>query len=614
MGLAWVPGNALGCNVNSHRSGWDGQICHGAATWNCGATPDFRNSYCERGDGRCYHLNLFQEEDPSLVIDDHGVGWLLEPNVQALDDQVLLLWGHQFAEPVGVRDASGQKAVVFGAYRIRRVEPITSHYRTIWRIVPYPDSWTSFHQLQIERPRYQSLGGPYIKQVDRSAVQRLFRKVAEEAESGPTSWGEPHQVARFEHFSGHLEEWLDAAQEKSPPMDTDSGRGIPARRTAVPGMLHKPFKDLKGNVTTAPRVEREPATGPDDAPASEASAPASAAAKPTVRVSAIRVDPLGPIIERAREEEIAELYGKRTLSAIQVASLTNPLVVLRGNPGVGKSTLAHMLLDDPKGERTLTVPVASTWRGREDLLGYVNPLSHEFEPTEFTSFLNGAANAWDQGDRANRVVVFEEFNLAQPEFWLSDVLVRTQFPAEDRRERTIDLGGHRVRNWVGSATGVYLPPSVRFVATVNTDHTTQLLSPRVLDRAGIVELSIEPREAVALVGLELTEDQLDAIADLDFHARNKAATFSLRTARSLRACIEHMDDLGFDDAWEVVDLILAQEVLSKVRLLAGDPLDARICESLSQWSEPLGKRLPRCAQTISLWKEMLQEGRDVAQA
>ncbi len=639
MGLAWTPGNALGCNVNSHRSGWGGQICQDAASWNCGATLDFRQGYCERGDGRCYHLNLFKEDGPSLVVDDHGVGWLLESNVHALDDQLLLLWGHQFSEPRGVRETGGQKAAVFGAYRIRRVEPITSHYRTIWRIVPYRDCWARFHNLQVERPRYQSLGGPYIKQVDRSAVQRLFRRVEEAADGAEDAWMQPEDRARFEYFHANLKNWLDDAAAKAPTVGGIEPEVLHPLPRASSGMLHKPFKDLRdhveelasatasGHVGSASESPREVAARAVAAAATAAAATATAAAATVApapvhagvasvrepKNQRLRVEIFEPLVEPACRSAIVELYGRSTLTAIQAASLTKPLLILRGNPGVGKSTLAHMLVDDPEGRRSLTVPVSSTWRGREDLFGYVNPINSEFEPTSVTTFLNEAANAWNQGDRRTRLVVFEEFNLSQPEFWLSEVLVRTQFPADARKERTIQLGGHRVRNWSGTNTGVFLAPSVRFVATVNSDHTTRPLSPRVLDRAAVVEITIEPRDAIAAVGLELCDDQVDAIADLDFLARGKGATFSLRTSRSLRACVENMDLLGLTEPWKAIDLVLAQEVLSKVRLLAGDPEDKALCDSLGKWSEPLGKHLPECSRLISLWQEMLSEGRDVLQ-
>ena len=168
-------------------------------------------------------------------------------------------------------------------------------------------------------------------------------------------------------------------------------------------------------------------------------------------------------------------HGAQILQSLDVASLTKPLIILRGGPGVGKSTLATRLINDPKGERSIVVPVSSTWRGREDLLGYVNPLDGLFQTTAFTEFLIKAEEAWDRQDDRTRLVILEEFNLSQPEFWLSDILVRIEYDTRDRARRTIELGPGCSLKGQEKRTGVYLAPSVRFVATINTDHTTRKL-------------------------------------------------------------------------------------------------------------------------------------------
>jgi len=326
------------------------------------------------------------------------------------------------------------------------------------------------------------------------------------------------------------------------------------------------------------------------------------------------VNPRFPFVEKSAEEMIERIYGVRTLQAIRIASMTKTLLILVGAPGVGKSRLATRLIDDPLRERTCIVPVSSTWRGPEDLLGYVNPISGEFEPTAFTSFLKNAEEAWRVGDRRVRLTVFEEFNLSPPEYWLSEILVRSQYDADRPEDRTIVLGGTRVRGWGASdASKVVLSPSVHFVATVNNDHTTRQFSPRVLDRSALVELRMTPKAALDHAEVTLDEEQMAAIEELDYCLEPSAAGFSLRTAVSLKGCQQALDQLGLS-LWEVIDIVLQQEVLSKVRLLVGDAASLVLLESLRKWTDTHGRRLAGCTNAIVGWEERLNDGRDVIQA
>ena len=139
MTFTLVPGNALGCSVNAHRHRWDGSICEQAASWHCGAEGHFREDYCERKDPRCFHMHAFDLQEPHLVIPQSGVGWILESNPKALDDQVLVLWGPQFQEPRGIREATSRTHHVFGAYRIQSIERRTVGPHIHYHVRPYPD-------------------------------------------------------------------------------------------------------------------------------------------------------------------------------------------------------------------------------------------------------------------------------------------------------------------------------------------------------------------------------------------------------------------------------------------------------------------------------------------
>jgi hypothetical protein len=441
--------------------------------------------------------------------------------------------------------------------------------------------------------------------VERGVVLRLFEEVKQRASDPKPGWfDEVEDARRFTHFHDHLSEWLEQAKLTAEKNGITGAEPYTAPRTVITtGPAQKsPFEVLKS--MPLPEKGKSP-----ERRAITRSLPIVVVEPGTKE----RARPFrAPLIEPAREEWIAKTYGPETLKALLVASMTKPLVIIKGGPGVGKSHLAVRLLDDPKRERTLIVPVSATWRGREDLIGWVNPVSNRFEPTKFTEFLMAAADSWKNGDQRTRVVVFEEFNLAQPEYWLSDILVLTQFA--DDADRIINLGGESIRGRPDQeSTGVFLSPAVRFVATMNNDHTTRPLSARVIDRAAVVDLALEPRTALAHAGMDLTEDQILAIADLEVPLRPKGATFSIRCALSLKLCQDNLAELKLD-LWQAIDLVLVQEVLSKVRLLARDPMDEALLQTLEKWSETYGRNLSRCSNLIASWRETLKSGCDVMQA
>jgi hypothetical protein len=204
-------------------------------------------------------------------------------------------------------------------------------------------------------------------------------------------------------------------------------------------------------------------------------------------------------------------------------------------------------------------------------------------------------------------VIFEEFNLSQPEYWLADVLAVSQY--EDESDRKIVLAGVSA----GEEREVLLSPAIRFVATINSDHTTRPLSPRVLDRAAVVTLELTAKEALKRIALPLEEASVRAIADLDFLLRPKGSPFSIRTARALQRALSLAHEVQVEEA-VVLDLVLLQQVLSKLRLMAHDAADAGLMHQLGAWADELDGRLPRCAAWISACKDELDAGRDVVQA
>jgi hypothetical protein len=585
MSFEIVPGNAIGCRTNAHRHGWDGSICEDACDWACGIEADFRAKYCANEIARCFHLHLFDDDEPHLVIPDSGVGWVLGQDETAFDDQILLIWAPQAEEPGGITPGKPAGSFMAGAYRVRCVERIEQRNHLEWKIIPYEDGWTFLGCLDLQAPRFIHLGGPYIKQVEASSLPTLFEAARKAGEEVDEIWSEGERDRLF-HFADNLEAWMEIARQR-------------AERFAAPAP--QPSR-VRRHVAEDQAPEVAPSAGSDGVlqPAARPSGRRTPTPPRTPRAEAPSEFPL---FEEEKAAAIESTYGAETLSALRMASATQPLVILSGAPGSGKSRQALELIDDPRRERTLIVPVSASWRGRNDLLGYLNRGRNQFEPSLFTNFLRAAQLAWEYGDYSTRLVVFENFDLTPPENWLSEVLLRASYPLEHVADRTLDLPGDSVRGWEGpTQTSVFLSPAVRFVATVDEPVRAGALSTRLLDKAALIRLDITPRTALESSAVTLEKKLVTAIESLDECMRELGAGFNFSTAQSLKTGLAQAEAQGLD-SWGVLDLVLCQELVSKLELSASPELPAELGARLAKWCSGPGKKLPQSVRRLIRWAE-----------
>lgn len=665
-------GNVLAAKMNAHRHQWNGSICAQPQGWNCGADATFRENYCAAGVSRCFHIDVFKPVSPRFVVPDTTVIQAVREQPRLLDDQILVFYGGRFGAQQGIVQGDAEHAL-YGLYRVK--DAVLDDSRTPHRLLvePHRDGWAMLPRLRLGQATLRSVQGvAYLKQLRSRSLADIIAQALEEVGAQKLDGWTAEYERNLKRVSEQLPQWLRKAEEawaKLPaPQALQRGVQAPAFPSAMAEKLSKLKIVASPAAAAVPAAQPVPEQAPPPLPEPESAPPADApATEISISVEAPSLEPAQSIPDEApvaiAQEEpstvaeapagdattaptetpataapepqpqpvsepepvvapivipeadasavLAERLDATLITALSVAFLTKSLVILTGAPGAGKSWIASRLLDDARRERTVIVPVASTWRGREDLLGYVNPITGIFEATEFTHFLCNSEEAWIRGDRRARLVVFEEFNLSQPEHWLSDLLVRLEYDPELSADRKVVLGGSAIAGRPSRPCEVVLVPSLRFVATLNNDHTVKPLSPRVLDRAALIEVSSSGRVALERAGLTIAEELADLVDDLNDLIAPRGAAFSVRSARSLQRALAA-------NALKPVlalDLVLAQEVLSRVRLLAGDPRDEQLLSRLQTWSQkPECAELTVCAARIADWVEALAAGRDVFQA
>lgn len=176
-----------------------------------------------------------------------------------------------------------------------------------------------------------------------------------------------------------------------------------------------------------------------------------------------------------------------------VALKTKPFVILAGLTGSGKSTLAR-LIAEAVGSTAASgafrrVAVRPDWIDQSEVLGHVNPLSGRFEP----GWLAEVARDCERSPERLYVVLLDEMNLAPVEQYMAEYLSsleEARSGAADVRLPLYSRGAspQNVDEWPHELP---FPPNLWLIGTVNVDETTRALSERVLDRANVIQLSVE---------------------------------------------------------------------------------------------------------------------------
>jgi len=178
---------------------------------------------------------------------------------------------------------------------------------------------------------------------------------------------------------------------------------------------------------------------------------------------------------------------------------TKGFVILSGLTGTGKTKiaqeLAELLNHNPSGENPgslLFLPVRPDWRDSKALLGYYNPLTGEYQRTQLLDFILKAIADYDKnrGNAMPYFVILDEMNLAHVEYYFADFLSVLESGRDENGFTKESIKLHdkeEAEIFQGIPKELKLPPNLYIIGTVNMDETTYSFSPKVLDRAFVVE-------------------------------------------------------------------------------------------------------------------------------
>ncbi|PKO99010.1 MAG: DUF3578 domain-containing protein [Bacteroidetes bacterium HGW-Bacteroidetes-8] len=197
------------------------------------------------------------------------------------------------------------------------------------------------------------------------------------------------------------------------------------------------------------------------------------------------------------------LFSDTLVSRFISSLLTKPFVILTGLSGSGKTKMAQSFVQwicKDKNQYCL-IPVGADWTNREPLLGYPNAL----KPEEYVKPDNGVLDLIIQANSTPELpyfLILDEMNLSHVERYFADFLS----VMESKEEIPLYAKG-TVENGVPSK--LKLPSNLFIIGTVNIDETTNMFSPKVLDRANTIEFRVDQNEM---------KDFLVKIKDIDMES------------------------------------------------------------------------------------------------
>ena len=299
------------------------------------------------------------------------------------------------------------------------------------------------------------------------------------------------------------------------------------------------------------------------------------------------------------------IYSPTLIKRLAFSLMAKPFVILSGLAGSGKTQLALAFakcLSENIEEQVCTVSIGADWTNREPLLGYPNALKENeyVQPESGVLQLLMRAN---EDQSKPYFLILDEMNLSVVERYFADFLSAME-------------SGEPIKLWDNEKGNVpketELPKNVFIIGTINVDETTYMFSPKVLDRANVIEFKIAADEMEDYLGKKVNinlEQAYSACADMAVDFVNKAKSQVEKDEKNkdvLLSFFKELKEVNAEFGYRTVNEISRYLHFSDGELTADSAIDTAILQKLLPKLH--GSRKKLVPVLTSLWKLCLNDG------
>jgi 5-methylcytosine-specific restriction protein B len=299
------------------------------------------------------------------------------------------------------------------------------------------------------------------------------------------------------------------------------------------------------------------------------------------------------------------------------ALLTKPFVILTGLSGSGKTKLAEAIaywLSEEAENQICMVAVGADWTNNEPLLGYADAIHDGRYCAPSSGILQLLTHAIEHEDKPH-FLILDEMNLSHVERYFADFLSAMELTVPE-----LALHGHGTlkADNLDVPARLALPRNVFIVGTVNVDETTYMFSPKVLDRANVIEFRVAPEQMEAFLAAPAASVSVKSLEGQGAHyaeafVSRAVADASLdpadaaRLQQDLLALFKPLSDVGaefgYRSAKEIARFVAIYRELSGEGWQYKDALDAQVMQKLMPKLHGSARKLSGVLDTLKKFAE-----------